>query len=211
MLNMRRYQFKLPELNFYYGTLLFKRLMITVVCVLYTSVLSPMSTSLYGGNLSVTTISTIGLGISIVATLQIFCTKFPIKILTAMIVCANSIVVLGCGLYLFGIITPIGLITTLIVSFAIDHLAGGLYLNKLESMISKVYVEEYENFLHIKSFLAQVTLLVGSGLISLASYLGGLQLVLVVDIIIGIISIFTNIWSYRGLVELETTIATKSK
>ena len=194
------------RINVFYGTFLFKRLILLVSMVLFINLLSPIITSIYGKNLDITTISLFSIIITSIGVLQILIRKVRVKYITYCIITSDIILIIGLLLYISNLITDMMLIFILLTSSGLESLIGASYGNKITNMLSKTYPEHYEEFLYSKGALTAISSLLGLSITAATSHLGGIKITMGFIVIMSFICIMLEFKQMKELIKMENEL-----
>lgn len=197
---------ELFKINVFYGTFLFKRLILVVVMVMSFNLLSPVITSIYGKNLDITAISLFSIIVTSVGILQVLVRKVSIKYTSLCVIISHFILLLGLLVYALGLVNDMFLIYVLLFTTSLEALIGSAYINKISNILSKLYPNEYEEFLFSKGALISISGLLGLTISATTSYLGGTICTAIVVIIALSISIILGYTQIKDLVRMEKEV-----
>lgn len=197
---------ELFKINVFYGTFLFRRLILIVVMIMSFNLLSPVETSIYGKNLDITTISLFSIIVTSVGILQVLVRKVGIKYTSWCMIISDFILLLGLLIYALGLVNDMFLIYVLLFTSSLEALIGSAYINKISNILSKSYSKEYEEFLFSKGALISIASLLGLTITAITSHLGGTICTVIVVMIALTISIVLSYTQIKDLVRMEKEI-----
>lgn len=195
------------KVKIFYGTFLYRRLIFIAVNCLGDALFSPLYTKLLGSNLPVGLISSLTLiGVSAGLFVPLF-KKVPwIVLLLGLYI--SDLCSITCYILYFIIDTNYLYISLLfhIISCIVGSISMSIYAIRQSNIISKVFKDDYEEYLNSMQFFNTVSVLLGSGLAVLLSNLGGSSIICIIGSILVIICmlLYTNL--YKDLVEMSKNI-----
>lgn len=199
------------KINVFYGTFLFNRLIFVVILTTTWNLLSPIITSVYGKNLDITAISLLSIIITSVGILQVFVRKVGIKYTSWCLLISDFILLIGLLIFVLGLINEMFLIFVLLITSSLGALMGSSYFNKVSNMLSKLYPNEYEEFLFSKGALTSISCLLGLSITAVTSYLGGTNLTIIIIMISICVTIILGYNQIKDLVKMEKVISVTDK
>lgn len=191
------------KINVFYGTFLFRRLILLVVLAITGKLLEPLVTSLYGKNLDIGFISVITGMVTFAGALQFLVRKLSIKHISLCLIVEEIIVLVCLLVYILGIANDMFLIYVLAAKSIIEAIMASAYSNIISDFISKLHSKENKEFTFTKNSLLCLGGLLGAAISATANYFGGIDLIIAIAMIALPFSITLAYVQLKDLVQME--------
>lgn len=141
------------KIQLFRGTILFKRLVSSFFVIVGYYPLQPLITKLTGLHFSLSIITMIAIANSMTGIFQVYFKKFKMYQLTRLLIGTDIIVIMSSFLYGFKILPEMIFTMIVTVTFITQSVLAGSFSIILNDHISKLYPDDYKDFLVSNGFL----------------------------------------------------------
>lgn len=191
------------KIKLFRGTLLFKRLISSFVVIVGYYPLQPLITKLTGLNFSLSVITMIAIAQSMTGIFQVYFKKYKMYQLIRCLVFTDLVIITSSILYGFKMLPEMWFTLMVSITFITQSILAGAFSIILNDYISKLYPDEYKEFLVSNGFLISLGKTLILILTLIVSHYYPITANLCLSVVIIAISIFAQ---YELYMELKSSL-----